>query len=219
MKLKWIVPFCIGLLLSACGDKNAVSTSDMILAVRSLDDNTNFNGEGLQVALLDADNIRSEEEARIAAETAQWVSVDDFSSNNLVFREEEDDDSDESQFASTSYRPQNRSRRHRSDGCSSRRRDYHRTSSTRYHNRHGRHCWRPYPRDHWARIRISITYPGCRRGQFYRRGRCVLPYTPVHDYYWAPRYVYRTHRRRPHRDWNRRRGNRIRTNFRISFYW
>ncbi len=228
MKLKWMVLFCFGLLLGACGDKNAGSTNDMILAVRSLEDNDSFsNGDKIQVALLDAGHIQSEDDAKAAAEDAQWVSVDNFSSNNLVFSDA-DNNSGSSFAVVRGHRRCSRyivpadGRRHGDRRYGDRRYGDDRRHGDRRYGDDRRRCWRPYRHDHWTR-RISvkpIVYYGCPRGYFLRRGRCVIPFTPVHNYYWEPRYVYRvvydSRRRRPRR--HHLRGG-ISGRIRISFYW
>ena len=216
MKLKLTVLLLAGLLLNACGDKTASSSSLKIFAVRSLEDSgQNSNGANLQVALLDANQINSEEDAQEAVQNAQWVSIDDFSNDNIVFREE---DEEGPEFASVTYAGH---------------RGYHRRGPRRcdtyVHRRRHRHrgCWRPYFRDHWVNWRPPI-YRDCPRGYLRRRSRCVLPYTVVYNYWWRPRHTYYTrlsvswnnrHRRRGHH--HRRRHHRRHNDgrFRVSFYF
>ena len=218
MRLKLTVLLLSGLLLNACGDKNAGSSGRTILAVRTLEDNSQFsNGDRMQVALLDATDIDSEEDAQRAVQNAQWISIDDFSDDNVVFREQ---DEEAPEFAGLTYAGHRHHRRH-----------YRRPGRCFRSHRHGyrppRGCWRPYFRDHWVNWRRPISHWGCRRGYLYRRGRCVLPYTPVYGYWWYPRHFYYTrvsvfwnnggrrgrhHHHRPRRPRNRDR-------FRIGIYF
>ncbi len=221
MKLKLTVLLFAGLLM-ACGDKQAASTGDMILAVRSPENNGTFpNGDNIQVALLDANHIESEEDAVEAAKNARWVSIDDFSNDNVVFREEDDDTPElENNYSHARRRGGHRRCHRRIRGP----RRGHRHPWLRHAHRRSRgRCWRPYRRP-WVRRRIRVSYRDCSLGYLYRRGRCVIPFTPVHTYYWFPRYttgisvVWRWNsgpRRRPHR----RRGRGHDSSVRLVFYF
>ena len=216
MKLNLMVLLLAGFLLNACGDKMVSSSGRKIFAVRGLEGDESSN-ENLQVALLDANQIHSEEDAREAVQNAQWVSIDEFSDNNIVFREQDEQAPDLSDltYARYQYNHYNHRRRH----C-----DY--VQSRRH--RHRRGCWRPYSRGHWVNRRPPI-YRGCRRGYLFHRGRCVLPYTPVYDYWWTPRHTYQTRirvswsygRRNRHRHYRSHRSRRGYHNrpFRVSLYF
>ena len=215
MRLK-IILLCVGLLLnlSACGDKGGTSR-DMILAVKTLEADNGFsNDERLQVALLNADNIKSEGDAQAAAEQAQWIFIDRFSSNNLVFKEEMEDESlfaSASSSVSVTFKHNSRHRRHKRYRQRYRRHNYRDYRGNQYGRRYrpGCHrrnnCWKPYRHDHWAgNRRVRWRYRGCSSGSLFYRGNCVRPYTPVRDYYWSPRYVYVPY---------------VRVRTRIIFYW
>ena len=193
-----IVSLCALLFFAACaGDKNGESMDNVILAVRALEADANVpDGEKLQVALLDATDIDSEADARAAADQAQWIPVDRFSSDALVFKGLDSSEanlgiSGQSQKTFAHYRT-NRNRNH----------DHYTTNTNTApnavvlgHQNHGT-VWRPYYRDQWVTYSYTppteVVYYGytCPTGYLLYQGSCVLPYTPSYSYYWVPRYGY-----------------------------
>ena len=182
-----IISLCALLFFAACaGDKNGDSVDDVILAVRALEANANVpDGEKLQVALLDATDIDSEEDARAAADQAQWIPVDRFSSDDLVFKELE------SSEANLGTLGQRKTFAHYNTNTN--------TTSNAVVLGHWNHgtVWKPYRRGSWVTYRYTpptsrVVYYGytCPAGYLLHQGSCVLPYTPSYSYYWVPRYGY-----------------------------
>ena len=235
--------------LFGCGDKEGKSHSgDMILAVRVQEAGNQAHSEQVQVTLLKADEIQSENSARQAVEEAEWVSIDHFNSQNLVFRE-----SDQQELAQTEYdsdfdfasgsvfisgihstgnRDYWRGHRHNRDHYHNR--DHRHNRGDGYHNRDhretswsgrrrhcsGRNCWAPYRHHRWVGDNRVIRWR-CRQcrfyGHLYRRGRCVIPFTPVYGYYWQPRYQYSFRRRNRHH--HRRYARNSYSRIQVVLYW
>lgn len=207
MKLKMISLLLLTtqFIVSCGGDKNETQVDDsMILAVRSLEGAEGLDeGERTQVALLSG-NIATPEQAQLAAESAEWIPMDQFQQD------------EELAFVQPGTQPadmvteMNHGRRDRRRGRGFRRQQ-------RYERQ-----WRPYRRHHnnWVNyqwVEPSFSY-GCGSYRYvHYSNNCYVPYSSYYgNYYWQARYHYRV--RVVYRGYGQR-TRRWRGHARVRFYW
>jgi hypothetical protein len=211
MKLNSLALLLSGLILAACaGEKNEVQADGTVLAVRTME-----TGEVTEVALLEGD-FATPEQAQIAAESANWIPMSQFSRDQeLDFVDTNAEEmTDFVEFANQFSRDDRRRVTPRDDRRSDSRRDRgpdRRNNDRRFTSRHndGRGNWRPHrlPNDHWRRgysrwqapQRPVWNYRRCSYRYIWYGNRCLLPITRRHNVIWLPQYGYIYRPRVPHR--------------------
>jgi hypothetical protein len=209
MKLNSLALLLSGLILAACaGEKNEVQADGTVLAVRTME-----TGEVTEVALLQGD-FATPEQAQIAAESANWIPMSQFSRDQeLDFVDTNAEEmTDFVEFANQFSRDDRRRVTPRDDRRSDSRRDRgpdRRNDDRRFTSRHndGRGNWRPHrqPNHHWQSrpwqrpVRPVWNYSHCNYRYIWYGSRCVLPISRRYGYVWHPRwgFVYKprvTHR-------------------------
>ncbi|MEM7646352.1 MAG: hypothetical protein AAF203_05540 [Pseudomonadota bacterium] len=205
----------VAILIGCAGEKNEVSADNTILAVRTFEDEAGLGAEEqTEFALLSGD-IKTPEDAQLAAETATWVPA-----SSLDFDDELDfvamDDEDGVDFSNGRRDRDNRQTRRRRNRNNNRGRNY---TPVRHDHYHYWENYRGFSRPNNRRFRRLSR---CGWG-FNYRGSCHRPYSWAHDYGWRWRggYTFRWNSRWSNRYRSNRRYRRVRSNSEVylGFYF